>query len=82
MSTIERLAENAGVNGVNVSRKLLGTCAAEYKALATRVETLERDAIRYRYLRKNPTMLLHLKNSEFDSAIDAALAHSQEVGNG
>ena len=55
---------------------------AEYKALATRVETLERDAIRYRYLRKNPTMLLHLKNSEFDSAIDAALAHSQEVGNG
>ena len=30
-----------------------------------------RDAERYRRVRENPAMLLHLKNSEFDAAIDA-----------
>jgi len=32
-----------------------------------------RDAARYRHLRKDPSMLLHLSNKEFDAAIDAAM---------
>lgn len=33
-----------------------------------------KDAKRYRCVRSNPAMLLHLSNEEFDSAIDAAIA--------
>lgn len=43
----------------------------ENKALQARVQELERDAVRYRKLRRNPAMLLHLKNCDFDAAIDA-----------
>ncbi|WP_064748682.1 hypothetical protein [Lysobacter antibioticus] len=32
------------------------------------------DAARYRWLRKDPSMLLHLSNRDFDAAIDAARA--------
>jgi hypothetical protein len=35
-------------------------------------EQLRADAERYGKVRLNPAMLLHLKNSEFDAAIDAA----------
>ena len=31
-----------------------------------------RDAARYRHVRANPAMLLHLSNRDFDAAIDAA----------
>ena len=31
------------------------------------------DAERYRYLRDKPHMLLHLRNKDFDQAIDAAM---------
>lgn len=37
-----------------------------------RIAELERDAARYRWLRRDPSMLLHLRNSEFDAAIDRA----------
>lgn len=37
------------------------------------IERLRKDAERYRFVRANPAMLLHLKNSEFDAAIDAAM---------
>ena len=32
-----------------------------------------KDAERYRYVRTNPAMLLHLSNNDFDAAIDAAM---------
>jgi len=40
--------------------------------LTKRLAAAEEDAARYRHVRKKPHMLLHLKNSEFDAAIDAA----------
>ncbi len=43
------------------------------------MEKDRRDAARYRWLRANPAMLLHLKNSEFDAAIDKAMRKSQAV---
>lgn len=51
----------------------------DYNKLRTAAEALQResaqlraDAERYRKVRRNPAMLLHLTNSEFDAAIDAA----------
>jgi len=52
---------------------------AEVEALEREVEALRADAERYRHVRQNPAMLLHLRNSEFDSAIDAALAHAKDA---
>ena len=43
-------------------------------AQAVEIERLRKDAKRYRCVRSNPAMLLHLSNEEFDSAIDAAIA--------
>ena len=43
-------------------------------ALTAALEDRE-DAERYRTVRANPAMLLHLKNSEFDAAIDARRSH-------
>ena len=43
------------------------------------VRLAKKDAERYRYLRTNPAMLLHLSNFAFDAAIDAAMA-AQEKG--
>ena len=37
-----------------------------------KVEALKADAERYRHVRRDPTMLLHLSNEDFDAAIDAA----------
>ena len=45
----------------------------ELSALKVRLADFQKDAKRYRKVRSNPAMLLHLKNSEFDAAIDAAM---------
>ena len=42
-------------------------------ALMREMGELRKDAERYRHVRANPAMLLHLRNSEFDAAIDDAM---------
>ena len=49
----------------------------ELAAVTAERDALLKEAERYRWLRANPAMLLHLKNSEFDAAIDAALSRRQ-----
>ena len=46
----------------------------EVSVLHRKLAEAQKDAERYRRVRSNPEMLLHLRNSEFDAAIDAALA--------
>lgn len=58
---------------------LLADHAEREAALRAEVEALRADAERYRHVRQNPAMLLHLRNSEFDSAIDAALAQAKDA---
>ena len=41
-------------------------------AIIKQAEDNARDAERYQHLRKDPSMLLHLSNKDFDAAIDAA----------
>jgi len=46
----------------------------ENAALRAELEGVRKDAERYRHVRNNPAMLLHLSNRDFDAAIDAAIA--------
>jgi len=50
------------------------------RGLSDYAKSLEIDALRYRYLRSDPAMLLHLSNKDFDTAIDAKmLGHNVTV---
>lgn len=54
-------------------------CRALLDTLAAEVESLKTDAERYRKVRRDPAMLLHLRNTAFDSAIDALPPEPQGV---
>lgn len=49
----------------------------ENAALRAELEGVRKDAERYRHVRNNPAMLLHLSNRDFDAAIDAAIAQKE-----
>ena len=44
------------------------------RQLERELAAAQKDAERYRHVRKDPSMLLHLSNRDFDAAIDAAMA--------
>ena len=55
---------------IALSREYIAELESEVAALRAEVEGMREDAERYREVRRDPSMLLHLKNSEFDAAID------------
>lgn len=52
--------------------------AVELPPEANELAAMMRDAARYRHVRKDPSMLLHLSNKDFDTAIDAAMRQSDK----
>ena len=43
---------------------------SEIERLRAELAACREDADRYRHVRKNPAMLLHLSNKDFDDAVD------------
>lgn len=68
------LRDQGSVKGADLLRDLVaGLTAAQARIaeLEAQLQAAQRDAERYRKVRADPSMLLHLKNSEFDAAVDA-----------
>ena len=57
---------------ISYSRAELATWQSDYATVLSQKYALYEDAERYRHVRKNPAMLLHLSNKDFDDAIDKA----------
>lgn len=93
MSTIERLAELAGPHGFQLTREKLQKIETEYKAVVAENERLREALADVKWRIDDITaMVIQRTDDEFSvpvlnlksagRAIDAALAHSQEVGDG
>ena len=65
------LAERATNEILTAALEAAEAREAELRAEIERLRGMVPDAVRYRKVRHNPAMLLHLKRAEFDAAIDA-----------
>ena len=74
MSESDRVVERWTTGHISPAEHGGFVAYGDYLTLKRELLQAQQDAARYRWLRNNPAMLLHLKNGEFDAAIDAAMS--------